>query len=178
MSKKIPSVIRISAHPTYCRCAMKEHFDIKNTDNEYTMLEKIWLHSFRKANCIFGPSRIIGQIIGKKINREIMTIESPVQVDRKCALSKNMITIWEKKISAFFGTLNYLKGIIDSWSAEPIRRVDRVDSFWNRQWDCFISTSSSEGLPVSIQEAMAFGIPIIATVLAEYQNLLKIMGYY
>lgn len=66
MSKKIPSVIRISAHPTYCRCAMKEHFDIKNTDNEYTMLEKIWLHSFRKANCIFGPSRIIGQIIGKK----------------------------------------------------------------------------------------------------------------
>ena len=29
--------------------------------------------------------------------------------------------------------------------------------------DCFISTSSSEGLPVSIQEAMSFGIPIIAT---------------
>lgn len=29
--------------------------------------------------------------------------------------------------------------------------------------DCFISTSSSEGIPVSIQEAMSFGIPIIAT---------------
>ena len=29
--------------------------------------------------------------------------------------------------------------------------------------NCFISTSSTEGLPVSIQEAMSFGIPIIAT---------------
>lgn len=29
--------------------------------------------------------------------------------------------------------------------------------------NCFISTSSSEGIPVSIQEAMSFGIPVIAT---------------
>lgn len=29
--------------------------------------------------------------------------------------------------------------------------------------NCFISTSSTEGLPVSIQEAISFGIPIIAT---------------
>ena len=29
--------------------------------------------------------------------------------------------------------------------------------------DCFITTSSSEGLPVSIQEALSYGIPIIGT---------------
>ena len=112
MSKKIPSVVRISAHPTYWRCAMKELFDIKNTDKEYTVLEKIWLRSFRKANCIFGPSQMIGQIIGKKINREIMTIESPVQVDRKCVPSKIYDNYLKgKPYLLFFGTLNYLKGI-------------------------------------------------------------------
>ena len=29
--------------------------------------------------------------------------------------------------------------------------------------DCFITTSSTEGMPVSIEEALSFGIPIIAT---------------
>lgn len=29
--------------------------------------------------------------------------------------------------------------------------------------DCFLTTSSTEGSPVSVQEAMSFGIPIIAT---------------
>lgn len=42
-----------------------------------------------------------------------MTIESPVQVDRKCAPSKKYDNYLREKISAFFGTLNYLKGIID-----------------------------------------------------------------
>lgn len=112
MSKKIPSVVRISAHPTYWRCAMKESFDIKNIGKEYTVLEKIWLRSFRKANCIFGPSRMIGQIIGERINREIKTIESPVQVDRKCAPSKVYDNYLKgKPYLLFWGTLNYLKGI-------------------------------------------------------------------
>lgn len=39
-----------------------------------------------------------------------------------------------------------------------------VLNFYNANWvDCFITTSSTEGLPVSISEAMSFSIPIIAT---------------
>lgn len=38
-----------------------------------------------------------------------------------------------------------------------------IDYYSKHYVDCFISTSSSEGIPVSIQEAMSFGIPIIAT---------------
>ena len=42
--------------------------------------------------------------------------------------------------------------------------------------NCFISTSSTEGLPVSIQEAMAFGIPIIATNVGGVSELFKDNG--
>jgi len=41
---------------------------------------------------------------------------------------------------------------------------DQVMQFYSEQYfDCFISTSESEGLPVSMMEAISFGIPIIAT---------------
>lgn len=39
--------------------------------------------------------------------------------------------------------------------------------------DCFISTSATEGAPVSIQEAMSYGIPIIATAVGEIPNMIK-----
>ncbi len=38
--------------------------------------------------------------------------------------------------------------------------------------DCFISTSSSEGLPVSMQEAMSYGIPLIATAVGGVSELI------
>lgn len=38
--------------------------------------------------------------------------------------------------------------------------------------DCFITTSSTEGCPVSIQEAMSYGIPIIATAVGEIPNMI------
>lgn len=38
--------------------------------------------------------------------------------------------------------------------------------------DCFISTSSSEGLPVSMQEAMSYGIPLIATAVGGVPELI------
>lgn len=38
---------------------------------------------------------------------------------------------------------------------------------------CFITTSQSEGCPVSIQEAMSFGIPIIATGVGEIPRMVE-----
>lgn len=42
--------------------------------------------------------------------------------------------------------------------------------------NCFISTSSTEGIPVSIQEAMAFGIPVIATNVGGVSELFEDNG--
>jgi len=35
--------------------------------------------------------------------------------------------------------------------------------YFNNYFDCFVSTTSSEGLPVSMMEAISFGIPIISS---------------
>jgi glycosyltransferase involved in cell wall biosynthesis len=41
---------------------------------------------------------------------------------------------------------------------------DKIMEYYNNNFfDCFISVSESEGLPVSMMEAISFGIPIIAT---------------
>ena len=38
-----------------------------------------------------------------------------------------------------------------------------MNFYKKRPVDCFITTSSTEGVPVSIMEAMSYGIPIIGT---------------
>lgn len=39
--------------------------------------------------------------------------------------------------------------------------------------DCFLTASSTEGSPVSIQEAMSYGIPIIATAVGEIPHMIR-----
>lgn len=51
---------------------------------------------------------------------------------------------------------------------------EEIMSFYkNNNIDCFITTTESEGCPVSIQEAMSYGIPIIATAVAEIPLMVK-----
>ena len=38
--------------------------------------------------------------------------------------------------------------------------------------DCFLTTSSTEGCPVSVQEAMSFGIPVIATAVGGIPGMI------
>lgn len=42
--------------------------------------------------------------------------------------------------------------------------------------DCFITTSSTEGSPVSVQEALAYGIPVIGTDVGEIPTLIDNCG--
>lgn len=42
-----------------------------------------------------------------------------------------------------------------------------------RQYDCYMLTSESEGVPVSIMEAMSYGIPIIATSVGGVPEMLE-----
>lgn len=43
-------------------------------------------------------------------------------------------------------------------------------------WDVFITTSSTEGSPISIQEAMSYGLPVIATAVGGIPELLEDSG--
>ena len=52
--------------------------------------------------------------------------------------------------------------------------VENVIKYYDEnRVDCFITTSSTEGCPVSIQEAMSFGIPIIGTSVGEIPNMIN-----
>lgn len=44
-----------------------------------------------------------------------------------------------------------------------LNNVDVIHLYQKNKYDLFINVSSSEGLPVSIMEAISFGIPVIAT---------------
>lgn len=39
--------------------------------------------------------------------------------------------------------------------------------------DCFMTVSATEGSPVSVQEAMAYGIPVIGTAVGEIPNMIE-----
>ena len=56
-----------------------------------------------------------------------------------------------------------LKGIVDYRFAGNLHKMELIDSYKTNQYDLFINVSSTEGIPVSIMEAMSFGIPVIAT---------------
>lgn len=52
-----------------------------------------------------------------------------------------------------------------------------VMNYYRDNWvDCFITTSSSEGCPVSIQEALAYGISIIGTDVGEIKYMIEKNG--
>lgn len=58
-----------------------------------------------------------------------------------------------------------LKGYVES---DDIMRY-----YEENQIDAFITTTASEGCPVSVQEAMAYGIPIIGTTVAEIPYMIR-----
>lgn len=48
-----------------------------------------------------------------------------------------------------------------------------VHYYETEQVDCFITTSSTEGMPVSIMEAMSYGIPVIATAVGGIPEMIR-----
>ena len=51
-----------------------------------------------------------------------------------------------------------------------------MDFYASAPIDCFIQLSSTEGLPVSIMEALSFGIPVIATDVGGVSELISRNG--
>lgn len=53
----------------------------------------------------------------------------------------------------------------------PVEEI--MDHYEKNGADCFLMASSTEGCPVSVQEAMSYGIPIIATAVGEVPRMIQ-----
>lgn len=65
-----------------------------------------------------------------------------------------------------------------SYDFKGLCKTEEIIQFYTQNYvDAFITTTQSEGCPVSIQEAMSCGIPIIGTSVAEIPYMIKGNGY-
>lgn len=64
-------------------------------------------------------------------------------------------------------------GFLEYRFAGETKNADLMEYYRTHPVDCFVNTSSSEGLPVSIMEACSFGIPVIATDVGGTSELVR-----
>ena len=57
-----------------------------------------------------------------------------------------------------------------------VKNEDLHDFYAKNRVDLFVSTSSSEGNPVSVMEALSYGIPVIAPSVCNFPNMIKDCG--
>lgn len=82
--------------------------------------------------------------------------------------SGNLLDEMKKRAQALLGRKDNI-----SYDLAGFVPVEDIMQFYeNNDIDCFITTSSTEGCPVSIQEAMSYGIPVIATAVGEIPNMI------
>lgn len=118
--------------------------------------------TFRLVSCSsIIPLKRIDLLIKalSRINREIEWIHFGTGTDAEKVTNLADIMLANKENIVF-----KLKGFVSN------NKI--MEYYKNHYVDCFISTSSTEGLPVSIQEAMSFGIPIIATNVGGVSELI------
>ncbi len=70
-----------------------------------------------------------------------------------------------------------LKNNINYIFKGDIRNSDLLDEYGKIPYDIFINVSTSEGIPVSIMEALSFGIPCIATDVGGTREILEDRTY-
>jgi len=66
-------------------------------------------------------------------------------------------------ISVIYTLIRQLPGNIKAEMKGAVEHEELMDYYRTAPIDLFINVSSSEGVPVSVMEAMSFGIPVIAT---------------
>lgn len=105
--KKIPSVVRISSLQSLFRERRGESPCINDR-----MIELFERMSFRRADGIFGPSKIVANSIEECINKKVKIIKTPFLMD---VTPKKMEHLKEefsgKKYLLFFGSLKKAKGV-------------------------------------------------------------------
>ena len=116
----IPYTIRISSYQKLIDEASGRKQTFRLWQKQY--VQDIML---KRAKYVFGPSKIIGEYISQKLNREIALIETPFTLDAANndneLLNELLTTIDHNPYVLYFGSLYPLKGLLDiSKILEPL----------------------------------------------------------
>lgn len=109
--KHIPSVVRLSSFGPWYDLASQPETDMSDMSWLNTWESRFLLYSFTKADAIYGPSRVVTQIVSKKLRKEIKVIESPCIVHDCTKTMDDAFELKSKKYLLFFGRICLLKGI-------------------------------------------------------------------
>ncbi len=80
----------------------------------------------------------------------------------------DLISLCKKELDNKHNISYELKGYVNNEDLHEYYRNNRIDAF--------VSASSSEGNPVSVMEAMSYGIPIIAPSICNFPNMIRGSG--
>lgn len=148
-------------------------YSISNCGKKY--LEKIGFEpGLLKVDRLGVPDNGFKQIIDRKPCFLIVSCSFLVKIKRVDLIVKALLQIKHQKIKwVHFGDgpereyieelmRNKENGIIDFVLLGKYNNSEIINFYKDQSPDLFINTSSVEGIPVSIMEAISFGIPVIA----------------
>jgi glycosyltransferase involved in cell wall biosynthesis len=109
--KKIPSVVRLSSFTPQYEEAIRADYDPENEKWIEEKYSKLFYIAYHRADAIFGPSKVVADIIKKNTKLKVKIIESPCIIEKNKFIELKMDKLINKKYFLFFGTLNRLKGV-------------------------------------------------------------------
>lgn len=109
---KLPTVIRISNDALLWRNSNIEGYDVDKRHECETVLDHMEDMALKKADMIFGPARVIADVISTRTGREISIIESPYIQEEVSGDIRSQYSdlIHDKKYVMTYGQLNRMKG--------------------------------------------------------------------
>ncbi len=109
---KLPTVIRISNDALLWRNSNIEGFDVDKKHECETVLDHMEDRALKKADIIFGPARLIADIISSRTGREISIVESPYIQEEVSGDIHSQYTdlIRDRQYVLTYGQLNRMKG--------------------------------------------------------------------
>ena len=155
-----------------------EHFAVNKTEEDKYELRKLGVET---------PT-----VYPKKENKTVFRLVSCSSVDKRKRV--NLIVDALAKLEYPIEWHHFGDGPdMDELRKQTQRQLDKKDNidyilhghvvnkdvlhFYQEHWvDGFITTSSSEGSPVSMQEAMAYGVPVIGTAVGEIPFMIRECG--
>ncbi|WP_162300631.1 glycosyltransferase family 4 protein [Anaerosacchariphilus polymeriproducens] len=111
--RAIPTIVRISQDPTLWRETEDPNYNMKSSMNRVSFEDKLELAAIKRADVVFAPSKLVAEIIEKRLGLNVSVIESPFNHNKNSFQYKNQKSILhDKNYFLYFGILSNRKAML------------------------------------------------------------------